>query len=314
MTDNFETLLNNAIERLEGLDNEAFIKPFQLIYPFTTENISGYINEFDLREKTLMTVGSSGDQVINAILNGCSDITILDVNPYTKFYFYLKEACILDLELEFFLKFLRFKDFPKVFKNNKEIFNKNTYNKIKNTLRALDYESYLFWDELFQTFKPVDIRKELFYFDESRTNVILGCNPYLESENSYNEVKEKIKKAQLTFITNDLFKTTLDKEFDNVWLSNIGTYLSRHFVKIMTDRMDEYLKPNGKLLISYLYKTTIDTKYQDDWCLIYDLEKTFDILKEYNPYLVSFIGTDGLKFQDDNIKDSVLIYHKTKKV
>lgn len=203
--------------------------------------------------------------------------------------------------------FLRFKDYHNVFKFNKYVFNKELYNKVKSTLRLLDYESYLFWDELFNTFKPIDIRNNLFSSDEDRTNVILGCNPYLTY---YEKTRDKIQKIFPHFITGDLFKIDLIRNYDNIWLSNIGTYLSRQFVKIMTDKLAKSLTPNGNLLISYLYQITANTKYEDGWCLIYDLEKIFDILKEYNPNLISFIGVKGLKFQDLNIKDSILVYKK----
>ena len=59
---------------------------FNSIYPFTTENISGYIDEFDLKDKSLLTVGSSGDQVINAYFYGCNDVTLMDVNILTRYY------------------------------------------------------------------------------------------------------------------------------------------------------------------------------------------------------------------------------------
>lgn len=74
--------------------------------------------------------------------------------------------------------------------------------------------------------------------------------------------------------------------------------------------MSKNLNINGRLLISYLYKTTIDTKYEDDWSPIYYLEKTFNILNEYDPQLISFIGVDGFKFKKDDMKDSVLVYRK----
>lgn len=230
--DNFEIILNNAIKRCEGrIDVDLNTKGFNQIYPFTTENIAGYIDYFDLKNKSLLTVGSSSDQVINAILKDCKDITLIDINPYTKFYYYLKISTILCLDLNEFMRFLRFKDYPKVFKNNNEVFNTNSYNKIKSTLRILDYESYLFWDELFQTFNSLDIRNNLFSLDEDRSYVIQNCNNYLTDIKSYEETKNKIKKVIPNFIIDDLFKINLDRNFDNIWLSNIGTYLSRHFVK-----------------------------------------------------------------------------------
>lgn len=259
MDKNFSTIMDSAIKRCEGIyvDDEASKKGFNLIYPFATENISGYINEFNLKNKSLLTVGSSGDQAINAILNGCKDISILDVNPYTKFYYYLKIASILNLDLKEFMMFLRFKDYPNVFKNNKDVFNKNSYDKVKLILRSLDYESYLFWDELFNTFNPIDIRNNLFSQDEYRTYVISSCNLYLQSKTSYETTRNKIKNVTPTFINGDLFKINLQEKFDNIWLSNIGTYLSRRFVKNMTDTLTKSLNSEGILLISYLYETTI---------------------------------------------------------
>ena len=280
------------------------------IYPFTTENISGYIDNFSLIDKSLLTVGSSGDQVINAILHGCEDITLLDKNPYSKYYYYLKISSLLCLDIDTFMEFLRFKDYPKVFKNNKNVFKKEIYENIKLKLRLLDYESYLFWDELFQMFEPIDIRNSLFSLDEDRTYVISGCNNYLQNDISYYKAKEKVQKVTPKFIYGDLFKLDLEKKYDNIWLSNIGTYLPRHFIKIMTDKMSKLLNRDSQLLISYLYKTTKETKYEEDWSLIYDLEKIFDILKEYEPDLISFNGVEGLKFIDNSIKDSILIYRK----
>jgi len=309
----FNIVLNNVIKRCNGLivEDSAFCKGFSTIYPFTTENISGYLDLFNLKDKSLLTVGSSGDQVINAVLDGCRDITVLDINPYTKFYYYLKVACILELDIELFLKFLRYVDYPRVFKYNDDyVFDKEVFNKIKSTLRLLDYESYLFWDELFQLYDSYDIRNRLFSNDEGRNDVIIGCNKYLQNNELYNEIREKLKKIDIDFIISDIFKVELDRKYDNIWLSNIGTHISRHFTKIMVDKMVDYLDMDGKLLISYLYSTTKDTKYEEGWASIYDLDKTFEILDEYKPELISFLGVNGIKFKDSNMKDSVLIYKK----
>lgn len=309
---NFERLLMNAINTCDGMFVDDIAKDFQLLYPFSTENIAGYINNFNLSNGTLLTVGSSGDQIINGSLFDCQEIVCLDLCPYTKFYIYLKISCLLELDKNEFLTFLCYKDYPKTFKDNKLSFNNDVYKKIKSTLRLLDYESYLIWDELFSTFRGLDIRKELFYFDENKVNVIVESNPYLQSNIAYDEARRKIIKTKLEVVTGDIFKTKIDRGFDSIWLSNIGTYLSRHFLKIMIDKVSKNLNDKGILLISYLYKTVRNTQYQQDWAPIYNLEKTFEILHEYSPELISFIGVDGIKFNDNTIKDSVLIYKKSR--
>lgn len=308
MSDNFDIIMNNAIRRCEGLFVNELYDKFQTIYPFATENISGYIILFDLKNKTLLLVGSSGDQVINAILSGCYDITVFDINSYSKFYYYLKVSAILTLEFEEFFAFFRYKDFPKVFKDNNDVFDKKTYNKLKSKLRLLDYESYLFWDELFESFDPLDIRNRMFSNDEDRTNVIMSFNNYLSSKEAYYNARGLLKKVKPKFINGDLFEDKIDGEYDNIWLSNIGTYYTdtKKF-KHLVDKVKNHLKRNGKLLISYLYSTKRDTKYRSDFAPIYNLDETFDILKEHKPYLISFTGVRGLIFQDDSLMDSVLI-------
>lgn len=213
MTIDFNQHLLNTIKRCEGyvIEDESFKKGFSEIYPFTTENISGYIDFFDLKGSSLLTVGSSLDQLLNAVLYDCKDITILDINPNTEYYYYLKLAALLVLERNEFLEFLRFKDYPEVFKDNKKFFNKESFNKLKSTLRLLDYETYLLWDEIIQTYEPQKIRNRLFSLDEARNSVIIGCNPYLSSEVSYLETRNKIKKVTPKFIKGDISKLKLKK-------------------------------------------------------------------------------------------------------
>ena len=112
MSKELEEALYTAKERCEGniIIDEASMNGFEEIYPFTTENIAGYIDYFDLQDKSLLTVGSSGDQIINAALKGTKDVTLLDINPYAKYYYYLKAAGILELDLVKFNEFFLYQD------------------------------------------------------------------------------------------------------------------------------------------------------------------------------------------------------------
>ena len=311
MVESLSVLISNAVKRCKYkvIQDESFSKGFWLIYPFTTENIDGYIDLFDLEGRSLLTVGSSGDQIINARLKGCRDITVMDVNPYTKFFYYLKVAAIVALTREEFLLFFRYKDYPRVFKDNKYVFNKDMFERIKNALLVVDYESYLLWDEIFMLFKPERIRKCLFSMDENRTYVIEGCNSYLASDEAYDEVRDKILRTDIKFITGDLFKMDFDRQFDNVWLSNIACYLKYREIQEMVDKMYDVTSDNGKMLLSYLYQTDRDSRYVEGECVIYNLPYVFKLLSKYDISLESFIGVDGLKFKEDT-KDSILLLRK----
>jgi hypothetical protein len=56
MKNNFNNTLFTAIERCNGrwINDDAGNKGFSTIYPFTTENIAGYIKEFDRKTKYLL--------------------------------------------------------------------------------------------------------------------------------------------------------------------------------------------------------------------------------------------------------------------
>ena len=319
--ENFEKILLRAAKKCDSYYDEDYFNHYHNgfceIYPFTTENISGYIDDFDLKDKSLLTVGSSGDQVLNAILKGCRDITLLDINPYTKFYYYLKAASIITLGYDEFMDFFRYKDYPRCFKNNYNTFSKEVYDRVKDILRILDYESSLFWDELFNNFDSIDIRNNLFSSDEGVNSEIIESNLYLINKDNYNILKNNLKRVRPTFINDDIFKglfakTFFGRTFDNIWLSNLPSYHSTNETSYLVDALDEVLNDNGSLLISYMYDTKRNSYYYDKWPEIYDLEKTFRTFKKYNPEFINFPGIIGIRKNDESRKDAVLVYKKNR--
>ena len=305
--------IDNAIRRCKDMDADDGANKwnFYKMYPFTTENINGYIDNFSLEGKSLLTVGSSTDQVLNAILKGSADITLLDICPYVKYYYYLKLVSILKLTREEFLSFFRYIDFPELYMYNKNVFKREVFEKIKMDLRVIDYESYLFWDELLQVYGSIVLRKKLFSNDEYRTDVITSVNAYLQNEENYNNLKDKILKVKPKFITSDAFNFTSDRCYDNIWLSNIGSRMAVTSLKILAYKMNKYLNKNGLMLISYLYDCTKDTIYNPEWKPLYNLKETFKILEDFNPELKTFKGVDSLKFPNNNMcKDSIILSRK----
>lgn len=322
--ENLENNLNNAIKSCEGHCAPIKYLGFYQLYPFTTENISGYINEFNLKDKKLLTVGSSLDQSFNALLKGCKDQTIYDICPFIKYYFNLKKTAIEVLSYEEFCLFFNYKKFiveyyekskiaKKMFENNM-IFNLTIYNKLKEQLRLNDYESYLFWDELFQNFDGKIIRKSIFNADENRFDVIKDLSPYLHDEVNYNNLKMILKYLKPKFITGDIHELKLNEKYDNIFLSNIAMYEfdDLKLYKNLIDKLDKYMNINGKMLFTYLYGATNDTKYYEEWKKIYDFKYVLNLFKKYDLNFYSFIGTRGILWEDKNDQDSILIYQKKK--
>ena len=76
---------------------------FNSIYPFTSENIAGYMKDLDLTGKKVITVTGSTDHILNAILQGATEITTFDINPLTKPYMDLKISALKNLSYEDFI-------------------------------------------------------------------------------------------------------------------------------------------------------------------------------------------------------------------
>lgn len=307
--DNFETKLFKAMSICDG--HFKYYSDFSKIYSFTTENIGGYIDYFDFNNKSLLTVGSSGDQVLNAFYNGCKDITLFDINPFAKFYVYLKIAAILSLSYkEFKLFFFKYIDSP--FGTNKAMFSTTLFNKIKDTLRILDFESFLFFDELFSMYDGRKIRSRLFDDDEDRFKVIMGANKYLRDEDSYNKLKAKISKIYFNYIQGDIFKDTINGKFDNIFLSNLCTISDLEELKKLITRLDSTnLKDKGSMLLAYLWEIDYSsTRYADDWLDIYKLPVTKNVLGEYISEPHNITGCRDILFESDSMNDLVLIYRK----
>ncbi len=79
---------------------------FDEIYPFTNENIKEMFDFFDFKDKNCLCVLGSSDQTFDMYLRGAKSVTAFDINPLTKYLFYLKRAALkADLTKEEYLSF-----------------------------------------------------------------------------------------------------------------------------------------------------------------------------------------------------------------
>ena len=288
---------------------------FNHIYPFSTENIKGYYELLDLENKDILTVGASGDHTINLELEKVNSSDYFDINPFTKYYYELKIASIKALKYNEFLEFFCYDDYPRTFKKNKNAFNINTYRKISPYLTD---ETKIFWDSLFLETSGINIRNSnLFSKDEEPLRVIKKSNPYLIEDN-YKFLKNNIRLTPKFYQSNIVrLDKKLNKKYDVIMLSNIAQYIEGIFEKNHLEnlkqillKLEEKLKDNGIIIVSYLYDIYGRYDYNNT-PLIYNLEKVRDVIK--NLEIIDFEGIQNLKFGAfKNIKDGILIYKKTK--
>ena len=242
-------------------DGELRDNSFFSIYSFTNENINGYLPFFDLKGKSLLTVGSSGDQTINANLAGCDNITVYDICPLSKAYFYLKMASMLCLDREEFTDFLCDNKYDDIGIGliNPKFLNINTFNRIKNVLKSLDYESFCIWEHLLNHYGGIDIYR-LFRRDINEFKSTINCNRYLKNDYNYLQARKRIHNLLVNFITGNIVEPQTDRKFHNIWLSNVAHSIPKEKRIPMLENNSKILTPDGKMLVCYYWNTSMTVK------------------------------------------------------
>lgn len=219
-------------------------KTFDAFYTFATENITAYINKFDLDGKSLLTVGSSSDQVFNAALYGSDDITLVDLCPFTKDFYYLKLSALMSLNRLDFIDFFRnLNKLPKITKY---------FKRVLPTLESLNSESADLWDCVFKTFKFGGMRNIMRPDTNLYRRDIMNFNPYLANDLKYERTKKSVENFVPTFILGDLRTTKFSRQFDNIWLSNVFQYTYED-IRSIAESMNEILDEHGLMLLFYAY-------------------------------------------------------------
>lgn len=309
--------LKIAKELIEDKDkySEEYSYRFRQIYPFTTENLKGHYQFFDLKGKKVLTVQGSGDQVLELILNGATNIDAFDINPLAKPYFDLKRASFMArIPKMDYLDFFRYNDYPKFGPDNKKCFNHNTFSKIS---KYLTEDSYKFWMDLFLTYSPEKIRRKnyLFSYDEAREEIFEEILNYYQEDN-FKKLYTLINKLDYCFIESDVrnLPNILTKKYDFIDLSNIIRYSEKMWdikplenYRNLIDELIPFLNPGGDIIVGYLYQ--IDTECPSYECYQKQLRDLYFPSSKYDYYY--FDGIYDIKHKPqkkDN--DAILVYHK----
>lgn len=213
------------------------------IFSFSNENLEEIFKGRDLKGKRVLTVGSSGDQVLEAILHDCKDVTLIDANPLSQPYVELKLSAIKNLTYEEFLD---------CFSKSKLTLDAKYYSKISHDLT--DYSKY-FWDNIFLDLdinNIIDIKKYLFQLIGSVHD--RDALSYVSEKTTYNSLKEKLDGCDITFKLSDFynFHNDADGKYSLILLSNIFDYIpTENFCKEVKVLKENNLTRDGEIQIHY---------------------------------------------------------------
>lgn len=233
------------------------------IYSFTTENISGYFNYLDFKNKNILTVSASGDHIINAFYKGARSVTGFDINYLALVFTELKLIAIQELSYKQFL----------------EIFLINDINNISKNLNALNYKQYIelrekltensrkILDDLYSEFNNdgYKLRNSYIFNNKYDNNSLkIESNLYLKNELEFNKAKEQIKDKEIVLVNSSYSDIALNKlpnheSYDIILMSNISDYIKDIYKN--ENYLEEYIKeiiynfksPNNQIVCAYLY-------------------------------------------------------------
>lgn len=209
-------------------------------YLFTTENLQDSFTTKGLSK--VLTIGSSGDHLFNAVLQGAKEIDCFDVNIFSKYIIELKTTAISNLSYDDFIKLF--------FEDNKEI-----YTQIR---QFLSITCRYIVDLIFSPQKKRIVKEQ--YISKKQT--LYNCN-YLNSEEQYNRLKQSLSDVKVNNIVTDiqLLHNNLNKQYDLIHLSNVSDYahlmFKEDYLQQFNERVVKPLLPcltdDGRMICGYVY-------------------------------------------------------------
>lgn len=247
---NSKQVIKKGKDLLGQNNNSTLFSNFGRVYGMTTENIRGTFAHYDFEGKDILTVCSSGDHILDALLKGANKVDAFDVNALTEYYFYFKKALIEGVSFSEFKEFLIYNLLPIGRISLK------TYEKFRD---YIDISYRDFWDEIinYGLSNNLDLRRLFINCLNSAGNYDSLVNYY--SEENYNLLKEKVSSAHINFIHSGLNKLSLQLEgpYDYMFLSNIADYVGVFETKEIAEKLLPFVNDGGEIAFAYLYDISL---------------------------------------------------------
>lgn len=260
------------LQQIAGASPFAKDSRYQDLYVNATEDMATYFKEFKVTN-SFLTIGASGEQVVNAINSGAKVIDVYDSNRLCKHALFLRLAAIKALSYEEFIEYYK-------------TFSPFLFVKIAEYLPE---EELAYWGTLYRMFGQNNlnsgqiINNLLFTYKRLDKELVRKINPYLNPDNFY-KLKEIIDAVTIHYIDSDLYglpKHISENTYDVINLSNIYEYLNysndtrfkhaRKFRNFVMNELYPHLNPNGTILVSYLYAWS--PKAYEDFLRLYKESK-----------------------------------------
>ncbi len=186
---------------------------FENIYVSSNEQLEAFMSKLDLKGKKVLTVGSSGDQVLYALAHGASEVVCIDVSSFTKYFYDYKVAGIKKFDYKTMQYYLL---------SDHGYFRTRYYNAVSS---QLPLQTRHFWKKAFAN--GMERKIEAFWRPTTCAQTQLHKN-----ERMYNKVRAALfRPHKVRHIVGDIrqLDTLLDKndKFDVMLFSNVSDYIGK---------------------------------------------------------------------------------------
>lgn len=288
MDKNYLDKIDNFFYNHRAFDDDSF-GCFSKMYSMTTENLYGFLKNIDLKDKKVLTVNGSGDQLLNAYLLGAKDVTCFDINPNSFCNTKLKIAAIKNLCFNDFLSFFNVHKFGSF-----SMYGSLDYRLFEKLVPHLDKDTINLYSLFYQKIGG-NIFNSIYHNYYDSLNKLSKISGYM-NQKSYNELVNKLDSVELKFIESNIvsLKDKLkDEKFDIILLSNISDYIVELFdtnalvkFRSLTDSLMENLNDNGLIQVGYIYSSEFSHEpdinvfrndFMRDEIFTYDLFKSMEV-------------------------------------
>lgn len=242
MAYNFRALEREIKGKREGL--------FTPLYIYGTEMME-YYKRLGVKNKRVLTVAGSGDQIINAYFYGAWDVVGFDLNKFVKYFVELKFAAIRAFSYREFLRF---------FGTGKK--DASLDYKLYSKIRAkLSRSAGNFFDELYKYFGFNGMKmaqSDFFHQREFRKEPLSRINAYLKNERAYLRTKNLLANKRPFIIQDNVTKIFKNRQlkgkFDLINLSNVPNVFTIHLADKCRDPAMHFYERTLLLLKKILNK------------------------------------------------------------
>lgn len=233
------------------LDSTSTLLFFNKPYMFSNEYLHTFMSQLGINGKTVLTTGSSGDQILFSQLYGAKRVTCFDINPFSKYIYALKAAYIKKLSYQQFYNMVTNKH-----NGFNEMLNPDNYEKIADNLEE---ECRYFWDNVFDA----GLNTDTSIFTHTTKIDVFKCR-YVSDALTYNNLKAALASSNcdINFITCDIrdlpSSLAADDKYDVVLLSNIYDYhymLNKYNKDAKTDKEKDASFVAGKKVFKQIVET-----------------------------------------------------------